>query len=67
MIKSIDSSISVTNRSLCMSLYFSDLNTCSIKKEKLNELYGKYFETKNDQYKNAIVCANAKFVVSLAK
>ena len=67
MIKSIDSSISVTNRSLCMSLYFSDLNTCSIKKEKLNELYVKYYETKNEQYKNAIIYANAKFVVSLAK
>ena len=67
MIKSIDSSVSVTNRSLSMSLYFSDLNTCSIKKEKLNELYGKYFETKSEKYKNAIVCANAKFVVSLAK
>lgn len=67
MIKSIDSSTSVTNRSLGMSLYFSELNACSIKKEKLNELYVKYYETKNEQYKNAIVCANAKFVVSLAK
>lgn len=67
MIKSIDSSTSVTNRSLSMSLYFSDLNDCSIKKEKLNELYVKYFETKNEQYKNDIVCANASFVVSLAK
>ncbi len=67
MIKSIDSSISVTNRSVSMSLYFSDLNACSIKKEKLNELYVKYYETKNEQYKNAIICANAKFVVSLAK
>ena len=59
MIKSIDSSISVTNRSLSMSLYFSDLNACSIKKEKLNELYKMYFETKSEKY--------AKFVVSLAK
>ena len=67
MIKSIDSSTSVTNRSLSMSLYFSDLNACSIKKEKLNELYVKYYETKNEQYKNDIVCANANFVVSLAK
>ena len=67
MIKSIDSSVSVTNRSLSMSLYFSDLNACSIKKEKLNELYVKYYETKNEQYKNDIVCANANFVVSLAK
>lgn len=67
MIKSIDSSVSVTNRSLSLSLYFGDLNARSIKKEKLNELYVKYYETKNEQYKNAIVCANAKFVVSLAK
>ena len=67
MIKSIDSSVSVTNRSLSLSLYFGDLNALSIKKEKLNELYVKYYETKNEQYKNAIVCANAKFVVSLAK
>ena len=67
MIKSIDSSVSVTNRSLSMSLYFSDLNACSINKEKLNELYVKYYETKNERYKNAIICANAKFVVSLAK
>ena len=67
MIKSIDSSVSVTNRSLSLSLYFGDLNARSIKKEKLNELYGKYFETKSEKYKNAIVCANAKFVVSLAK
>lgn len=67
MIKSIDSSVSVTNRSLSMSLYFGDLNARSIKKEKLNELYEKYFETKSEKYKNAIVCANAKFVVSLAK
>ena len=67
MIKSIDSSTSVTNRSLSMSLYFSDLNACSIKKEKLNELYVKYFETKSEKYKNDIVCANANFVVSLAK
>lgn len=67
MIKSIDSSISVTNRSLSMSLYFSDLNACSIKKEKLDDLYIKYYETKSEQYKNAIVCANAKFVISLAK
>ena len=67
MIKSIDSSVSVTNRSLSMSLYFSELNACSIKKEKLNELYVKYFETKSEKYKNDIVCANANFVVSLAK
>ena len=67
MIKSIDSSVSVTNRSLSMSLYFSDLNACSIKKEKLNELYKMFFETKNEKYKNDIVCANANFVVSLAK
>ena len=67
MIKSIDSSVSVTNRSLSMSLYFSELNKRSVKGEKLNELYVKYFETKNEQYKNAIVCANANFVVSLAK
>ena len=67
MIKSIDSSTSVTNRSLSMSLYFSDLNACSIKKEKLNELYKMFFETKNEKYKNDIVCANANFVVSLAK
>lgn len=51
MIKSIDSSISVTNRSLSMSLYFSDLNACSIKKEKLNELYVKYYETKTSSTK----------------
>ena len=67
MIKSISNSVSVTNRTLSMSLYFSDLNACSIKKEKLNKLYEMYFETKNEKYKNAIVCANAKFVVSLAK
>ena len=67
MIKSIDNSVSVTNRSLSMSLYFSDLNACSIKKEKLNELYKMFFETKNEKYKNDIVCANANFVVSLAK
>lgn len=46
MIKSIDSSVSVTNRSLSLSLYFGDLNARSIKKEKLNELYVKYYETK---------------------
>ena len=67
MIKSIDSSTSVTNRSLSLSLYFSDLNTCSIQKDKLNKLYKMYFETKSEKYKSAIVCANAKFVVSLAK
>ncbi len=67
MIKSISNSVSVTNRTLSMSLYFSDLNKRSIKKEKLNELYVKYFDTKSEKYKNAIVCANAKFVVSLAK
>ena len=67
MIKSIDKSLSVTKRSLSLSLYFSDLNKRSIKKEKLNELHEMYFETKNEKYKNAIVCANAKFVVSLAK
>ena len=67
MIKSIDSSTSVTNRSLSLSLYFSDLNACSIQKDKLNKLYKMYFETKSEKYKSAIVCANAKFVVSLAK
>ena len=67
MIKSVCTSTSITNRSLSLSLYFSDLNACSIKKEKLNKLYEMYFETKNEKYKNAIVCANGKFVVSLAK
>lgn len=67
MIKSISNSVSVTNRTLSMSLYFSELNKRSIKKDKLNELYVKYFDTKSEKYKNDIVCANAKFVVSLAK
>lgn len=67
MIKSVCTSTSICNRSLSLSLYFSDLNACSIKKEKLNKLYEMYFETKNEKYKNAIVCANGKFVVSLAK
>lgn len=67
MIKSIDKSLSVTNRSLSLSIYFGELNKRSIKKNKMNELYVKYYETKSEKYKNEIICANAKFVVSLAK
>lgn len=67
-IKSITKEVSITDRSLSLSLYIKEISKKDLLgKDELNDLISLYQETKKEVYKEKIVKTSLSFVISLAK